>query len=328
MKKSTVFFLIICFALFSCYSCGKKPAAPKAGLAKAEDMLSLVPKDAKGLVVVDVHRIMNTAAVSKTIQEGENAQQFQTFVQEMGIDPQKDIYFSIGALMGGIGQSDQEGVAIINLKYNKDVLLARLKKEQAEIAETTYSNVTVYQATSPEMKKAMCGVFLDESNIVVGSEIGVKQVVDIYQKKGDSLLKNENFKKLMAGTNKEAMVWGAFEIPAETIKQAASWSPMVSVFDSINAMLMTFDVKGSDFVAEIKALSVDEAKNKQMADALNGFKALGAAAASKEPQIGEILNSIVISSASDHVKISAAIPIALLESLGQKMKTRRSEGEN
>jgi hypothetical protein len=90
---------------------------------------------------------------------------------------------------------------------------------------------------------------------------------------------------------------------------------------------MSFDYKDKNILAEIKAMSPDEAKNKQMADALNGFKALGAGAAAKEPQLGELLNKIEIGSASDHVKISAIIPEELLQSLGQKMKAQKSQGE-
>jgi len=84
---------------------------------------------------------------------------------------------------------------------------------------------------------------------------------------------------------------------------------------------------GWNVMAEIKAMSPDGDKNKNMADALNGFKAMGAMAASKEPELGELMNRIEIVSAADHVKISAVIPEALIESLGQKAMKQKEEGQ-
>ena len=102
---------------------------------------------------------------------------------------------------------------------------------------------------------------------------------------------------------------------------------MLGAFSDIRSIILSFDYKDKNVLAEIKAMSPDEAKNKQMADALNGFKALGAGAAAKEPLVGELLNKIEIGSASDHVKISANIPEALIQNLSQKMKVKRPQGE-
>ena len=68
-------------------------------------------------------------------------------------------------------------------------------------------------------------------------------------------------------------------------------------------------------MAEIKALGGDEAKNTQIAEALTGFKALGAMAAAQKPAVGKLLEGIEISSTTDHVKISATIPEDVIEEL-------------
>jgi hypothetical protein len=64
-----------------------------------------------------------------------------------------------------------------------------------------------------------------------------------------------------------------------------------------------------------------------MAAALNGFKALGAGAAAKEPLLGELLNKIEISSEADHVKINASIPEELLRNLSEKLKGEKAKPE-
>jgi hypothetical protein len=72
-------------------------------------------------------------------------------------------------------------------------------------------------------------------------------------------------------------------------------------------------------------MSPDAAKNKDMADTLTGFKALGAGAASKEPLVGQLLDKIEIVSAPDSVKIVARIPNELIQSLSEKAKSKEAK---
>jgi hypothetical protein len=327
MKKFTAIGLAILFVFFFFSSCAKKAGAPKAGSAKAEDMLSLVPKEARGVIVVDVNRIMNTEAVDKAIRENKDYQKYQEVVKEIGIDPQKDVYFFVGAMMGDFTQKSEDGVALVNLKYNKDLLLAKIQKERGELAKAEYNGFTIYQAPQTEEKKPVSGTFLDDSNIIVGTDYAVKKVIDVYQKKAENVWKSETLPALLKGMNTTAMVWGAFSIPPDALKQAASQNRMLVTFSDIRSVIMSFDYKNKNILAEIKALSPDAEKNKQMAAVLTGFKALGAGAAEKEPMLGELLNKIEISSAADHIKINASIPEELLKSLSEKVKVQKGQAE-
>lgn len=62
-------------------------------------------------------------------------------------------------------------------------------------------------------------------------------------------------------------------------------------------------------------MSDNEENNKKIADALNGFKALGGMVAAQKPELGELLNKIEISSTTDHVKIYCSLPEELLNKL-------------
>jgi hypothetical protein len=327
MRKYAAIVLIVVVACFWT-SCAKKPAGPQAGTAKAEDMMSMLPRDARGVMVVDVHRIMEVEAVRKAIQEDENYQKYQEFVQETGIDPQKDIFFFVAAFGGEKDQQKmQEGVALLNMKYDRDLLLAKVKKEGTELSEAVYNGITVYQGVQAENQKPFSGAFLDDSNIVAGTDAQVKKVIDVYQKKAENILKNQEISSLIKGMNKSAMAYGTFLIPPGVIKGAASQNPMLSAFESITSIILAFDYQDKTLLAEIKAQSPDAAKNKQIADALIGFKALGAAAASKEPEYGELLNRVEIASAADYVKITASIPEETIKSLSQKMKLQKAKPE-
>ena len=326
MKKKVVILFALLLVVLGLSSCAKA-TAPKAGSAKATDMLSLLPSESKGVVVIDFHRIMQTDAAAKAIAESENKAKYDEFIQTAGIDPQKDIFYFVGAVLGDFGQKEMDGVGLVNLRYEKEKLLALLQKERGEMTTEEYNGFTVYKAAASEDKKPVSGVFLDESNILFGTDSAVKKVIDVHQKKADNVWKNENVSALLKGMNTAAMVWGGFSIPPDTMKQASSQNPMLGAFSDIRSIIISFDYKDKIVLAEIKAMSPDEAKNKQMADALNGFKALGAGAAAKEPLVGELLTKIEIGSASDHVKISANFPEELIQSLSKKMKINKPEGK-
>jgi hypothetical protein len=326
MKKNRLILLALLLLVFGLSSCAKA-SAPKAGSAKASDLLSLLPSESKGIIVIDVHRIMQTAAVGKAITENENKAKYDEFIQTTGIDPQKDVFYFVGATLGDLGQKDMEGAGLLNLRYEKEKLLALIQKERGELTTEEYSGFTIYKAAATGEKKPISGIFLDESNIMFGTDVALKKVIDVRQKKSDNIWKSATLTGLLKGMNTSALVWGAFAVPPDTMKQASSQNPMLGAFSDIRSLIISIDYKDKNVLAEIKAMSPDEAKNKQMADALNGFKALGAGAAAKEPQLGELLNKIVIGSAADHVKISANIPEDLIESLSQKMKVQKPAKE-
>ena len=85
MKKLTALGIVVFLALFSFAACGKKAGAwPAAG---AEDMLNLLPKDAQGVVVVDVHRAITTAVRRQGDQRGQELSEIPGLHQGDGHRP-------------------------------------------------------------------------------------------------------------------------------------------------------------------------------------------------------------------------------------------------
>jgi len=327
MKKILTIHLILSLALFSFIACGKKTEAPKAGTAKAEDMLSLIPADAQGVFFIDVHSAMATEIASKAIQEDENYKKYQEFVQKTGIDPQKDIYYVAVGMMKGMTKGKQEGVAVINLKYDKETVLPlikeKVKEEGQEIEEMEYEGITLYKMWKEGESGAFA--FIDESNAVVGNETPVKAVLDIVNKKGESVFANDQLSSLIDKTNKKAMLWGAILIPAEAMEKAASENPMLSSMKSVNAVVLYFDYKNQNILADIMMMSSDAEANQKVVDALNGIKAFGSMAAAEKPEIGELVNKIEITAEADHVKIHATIPEELINKLKEEIPEQKEE---
>jgi hypothetical protein len=266
---------------------------------------------------VDVNKAMSTEFANNMIKDDENYQKYLDFVEKSGIDPQKDIYYVALGIAGDLEGEDQEGVAVVNMKYDPEALLGLIKEkaaeEEQEIQEEQYEGHTVYKMW--EEGKPVELSFIDESNIVAGNGIHVKSVLDVLNKKKDNVFKNEELSAILDKTNKDAMLWGAILLPAETMEKAASSNPMMGALKSISAIALYFDYKNQNLLAEILAMSPDADSNKQVAEALTGIKSFGAMAAGEKPEIGELLNAIQITSGDDHVKIFAEVPEALIQKL-------------
>lgn len=341
MRKTTVFGLMFLLTMIGFVACGKKAEMPKAGSASPDDMLSLLPMNAQGVLFVNVNQAMSIEAADKMIRESDDYQKYMEFVEKTGIDPQKDIFY-VAAAMTGLGGDEEKGVAVINMKYDRDTILPLIKEKMAEegkeLMEMEYSGLTIYKVEKEEAAEPVeqeeeqeiqqeqqekedkeleegAFAFLDSSNIVIGSEEEVKSVIDISQKKADNLYKNQALADLLAKTNKEGILWGAILIPAEAAKKAAEENPMMSSFAAMEAASFLFDYKNQNILAEIKLMSDNEENNKKIADALNGLKAFGGMLAAEKPEIGELMNKIEISSTAEHVKVYASLPEELLKKL-------------
>lgn len=322
MRKSLVYLSIVLITAAGFIACGKGGSV-KAGSATAESLVNLLPRDTTGVIVIDVHRVMASEAVRKAIQDEKNKARYDKFIAQTGIDPQKDVYFAVVGLTGPLTKSKEpDGAFIVNLKYDKATLLAKLKEEAKkehegqEIIEETYNGVTLYSGFDDKEKgKPGRGAFLDESNILIGSERGVKAVIDVYQKKAENLAKNADTAKILKAANQTAMVWGAFAVPAGTLKSAAEQNPMMKSLENLSGVTLAFDYRNQALSVEIRALGGSAEENKQVADMLTGLKALGAGAASKEPAVGEALNRLEIGAGPDAISISINLPQDILDKL-------------
>jgi len=316
------------FALLSFLACSEKPTAPKAGSAKAEDMLGLIPKDVRGIFFIDFHRVMGIEVVSKALEDDEGHKDYQPFMEMTGIDPQKDIYFIAGGVSGEMEKAKQKAVVIINLKYNKDSLLPLItgkKGKEEELKEEEYNGFKIYYSLKKEesgMKTAagpsFC--FIDNSNILAGDTAKVKSVIDILQKKGENVFKNEPLSALIAKTNKEALLWGAVVIPPEAMDKIVSTNSMLNDLKAVNAASFYFDYRDKNIMAEIKAMSGDASKNQEVADYLNNWKTMGALVTIQDFNLGEVLNKIEITSGPDHVRIYINLPESFIQELTAKFK--------
>ena len=338
MKKATILALVLGLVLAGTTACAPKDTA-KAGSASPEDVLKFLPVDSQGVFFVDIHRAFQTDVANKMIQEDENYEEYLKFVEESGIDPKEDIFCAAISLSGNLA-GEQNGAAVINLSYDKDTALAMIeKKAEAEIQTAEYNGITVYSIEAKkegieaeeegnEAEEEGNWAFLDASNIVVGNKKGVQNCIDVMQKTKDNVFKNEALAGVLDRADKDTIFWGALLVPKEDLAKASEGNPQLKPLQNMSALVLNFDHKNAMVTIKIKAEGDDPDSNKQIADMLNGLKAMGAMMIPPDkPELNDLLNSLTVSFGDDHVLIDASIPDEVLQSLKNELPTKEKEEE-
>jgi hypothetical protein len=326
MKKATTLGLAVLLTL-AFLSCAPSTGA-KSGAAAGEALIKLMPKSTMGVVAVDVARAMGTEAATKMLQDPKAKEKYDEFVKMSGIDPMKDIsYFGFGLIGAPSGAAPKgDGGFIVNLKYDKAKLLGLLKEKAPEFKEETYNGVVLYSnLDGGKAKQTTQAAFLDASHIVLGSEKGVKGIIDVYQKRAESVLKNAEMSAIFKEVDKSGLAWGAFAIPQELLKKGIETSPQLKVLEGVTALTMAFDYKLAKFIADIRTLGGTKEQNTNLASTLNGFKSLGGMVAAKEPAVGDLLNGIEITSGEDFTRIYVSLSQDVMDKLGKLAESKAGD---
>ncbi len=212
----------------------------------------------------------------------------------------------------------QEGGAVISLKYDKARLQSLIKEKAPEAKEELYNGVTVYSnLDGGKAKQTTQAAFLDDTHIVVGSAKGVRGIIDVHQKKAESLTKNAEMAGILKNVDKSGLAWGAFAIPQDLIKKGIEASPQLKVLEGVTAVTVAFDYRMTNFIADIRTVGGTKEQNENLAATLNGFKAMGAMFAAQEPAVGELLNGITIGSGADFTRLSINVSQEVMDKLGK-----------
>jgi hypothetical protein len=323
--KRTITFGLVLFLTAALSAC-TPDAGVKSGAAAGEALIKLMPQGTMGVIAVDVQRAMATEATAKTLKDPKSKEKYDEFVKMSGIDPMKDITYVLFGLSGMTAGTMQEGGAVINLKYDKARLQSLIKEKAPEAKAEPYNGVTVYSnLDGGKAGQPVEAAFLDDSHIVVGSAKGVRGIIDVHQKRAESLTKNAEMAGILKNVDKSGFAWGAFAIPQDLIKKGVEASPQFKVLEGVKALTLAFDYKMTNFVAEIKTVGGTKEQNENLAAMLNGFKAMGAMFAAEEPAVGDLLNGITIGSGADFTRLSISVSQEVMDKLGKLAESKAGD---
>jgi hypothetical protein len=326
MSKKMLVLTLVCALLLVMPACKKK--AP--GRLSSEGTLALIPEGAVMLLAFDFQQFADLALFDKLLKDdwqkgsgpGQIFANYQDFVQKTGIDLKKDVYSVVAGIYGELGGENPQMLGMVNLKYDKEKLLGLLKQNNVIVTEDIYRGLGLYTLQSKDSKKDVRLAFLNANNIVIGTEVQMKQAVDLAQNSGKSVLKNAVMMKYVDKLKKDSMFWLAIGNIPDKFKNAPAGGMMPADLSKAEALIGYLDYKGKTFSGEFQLISQNEQGNKQIVDMLNGLKALGAMGSAKEPELGQLLNGIQLSSSADAIKLTFSLSEELMNKLSDKAKDK------
>ena len=226
--------------------------------------------------------------------------------------------------------TEPDGVGVVNLNYDPNKILDLLKQNNLAVSQESYSGVAVYAVKDPEQKlvkneKDFRFAFLDRWNIALGTPAQIKTTIDLLKGKGNSARKSKALAVCLDKIDRDAMFWMALTALPDSVKSQPKTGGMFPVdLSKAESFLGFVDYRDKMLSAELQLISRNEQGNKQLADTLNGFKAIGAMGLGKDPknaEFGELINSITVTSSADNIKLKFAISETLMNKLGEKAKS-------
>jgi hypothetical protein len=309
--------------------CGKSIQAGAPGL---NDMLASIPEDATGIFTLNFKKIssmdifkeqLEKAEADTGSQDAEFFKDYQEFIEKTGVDPEKDIHSIVVTLFKSFSMkadSNKNMAALINLNYDKARVLAFIKEKAGEYNEELSGDLAIYSFKTPK-GETMSLCFLDKDMMVFGEKIYVKNIVDLRQKGGKSILDNAKLKPYIDEIKSSRAIHFVFDLPQELKESQPQGAPFKVDLSKAETLTGFIDHANMAWSGEIRLISPDEESNKQIVNLLNGLKGMAALAG---PEVSELVSQINLTSSGDDVKLTFSLTDELLKKLQAKAKEKAS----
>lgn len=270
-----------------------------AGVPVDRTLLELVPSDTDLLVGARLADLRTTAIYQKDFAT-RAWPQLDTFQQQTGVDPRKDISEVLYCSNG-----KDPGVLMVNGHFSVKDLESRLQQNGA--TATPYKNHQLYGNTKGSV------TFLNPSTAVAGSNAALRQAVDAYDNKTGGI--PAGLKPVVDKVPKGAQFWAVFNglsvhLPFESGTNLGNVNRLVR---SVESGVFSADLH-SGFNFHASGTCDNDADAKQVHDALKGIIGFGRLSTpSDKPELLKVYDSIAVDQNGRVVDISANIPQDLAE---------------
>ena len=333
---------ILGLAVFALLLTGGTACKKKGGAADTGKLIALLPSGAQVVMGFDFHRFAQLPVYDKITAEkpdhpaGDKLfDDPEEFRQKTGIDLKKDVNTFVVGMYGLPDRNSPDWAAVASVNYDPAKVEKTLAEKKENLTTETYGGKTVYlikekaqpadalgQVKPPE-EVAM--VLLNPATIVLASPARIHAVIDLAQGKGSSMAADATLKKHLAGVKQDGLFWLVMgQLPDSMKKKPAAGGMFSPDLSRAEALVGSVDFQNATLSGEFRLICPDENANKQLESMLNGLKGMGAMLSAKEPDLGELLNKITITASAADLKLTFALPEALLNRLGEKAKNKAS----
>lgn len=335
--KSLLPFLILLLVVVP--GCKKK----KGPVVKDLALLKLIPEDATALFCINVERLTvleyyneMIADVKKKMVEPSQGKIFagyEEFVDKTGVDIERDIRAVAIALFSGAkadtpDESAGNALVLIDLDYKKSKILNVLKAKKAEkkidYVEESYNDIKVVKIKNGSFPlfadktiENPAFAFFKKHTIAVGNTGRIKQVIDLANSKGKSILLCAEMESYLNTPEKTSMASFALIVP-ENLKKKVKEG--LYAYDLTKAEIVSgnIDQINGIWVGELKLVMKNEQANAQLASVLAFGKTVAGVTFGAE--FSGMIDDIQVISSETGVKLTFSIQHNLLKKLFEKIE--------
>ncbi len=308
-KKFYVLSFLLIF-LFGFVSCSKK-------YSDIRDALTIMPEDTNFIFAFNLKKGFKREYIKekekKFIREllnvDKNREEYNNFIKETGIDPEKDISYIVGC-----GKDINSGV-LIGVKHSLEKIKNYVKSKKIDYSEMKYKNIPILKLNIPgpnNNNNYFLGSLADNL-LIIGEKSFVEKTIDVFKGEMESLLKKPKIVKKINEIDTSSIAWGFFDFKNMFFKKIEDKGKNFGLeTDSFNILLFQIDYNDSKLTGNFKILSNNPETNKKTVEILNGIKAFISMANGK---ISELTNYMNFSSSDDKIILHFSIPRRFLDKL-------------
>jgi len=291
-----------------------------------KEQIALLPQDAGAYGYVNVQRLHRAEfarffvdSMKKQITE---SAEFETFVAETGLDPEKDIHQAYFALQAGDDKNKPLGLVVASGTFDAQKIVAFLKEkdEHHKLIEEKVSEYTIY--TVPEKPMAFC--FYNPETLVGGEYNLVLNWLKGRDAEGSKASINPALLSELKSLKYKQGMWLSVNPDTWKAKLKDRDLKKLNALKSLTGLGFSMDI--TDKVKfSAKGDFNDEEKAKLFEEAIRGFIATGKLSVSDDREVIDILNSIKVETDDGQVMLDFKINEEEIRQLMNKQKTLKKK---
>lgn len=320
LRLFLVFSILV--GLFSACSLERETALS----AEMKEQIALLPQDAGAYGYVNIQRLHKAEFarffVDSIKQHLTESEEFQAFIAETGLDPEKDIHQAYFALQAGSKRNKPLGLVVAGGKFDAQKIIGFLKEKDKhhKLQEEKISGHTVYSI--PEKPIAFC--FYNSETLVGGEyNLVIKWIKNSDADKPQKSIDPELLTELKSLKYKQGMwlsvspgIWKA-QIKDHGLRKLNALKSLTGLGFSMDVTdKIKFSAKGN---------FNDKEKARLFKEAIKGFIATGKLSISDDREIINILNGIQVKVDDGQVTLDFKINEKEIKQLMNKQKTLKKK---
>ncbi|MCR4375883.1 MAG: DUF3352 domain-containing protein [Acidobacteria bacterium] len=314
MNKRTRYFAVGSVAIVVVGLCTGLVAFYNGGLsllssAQGPSEMAYLPADATGVGYANVQAIMNSEFRQKLNQAMPTGEERGKFLQETGIDIERDIDTVVGAVSAGRGV----GVVLVRGRFNEGQIESLVRQGGGDVEE--YQGIRLVTAGRDGVSvntDTPSVAFLKMGLLAIGQKAAIKQAIDA-EASGQNVTTNTELMKYVNDIRGGQSAWavGRFD---EFQKQAEIPDQIKQHLPAVQWVALTTQINGG-ISGSIRAETTDDAAAENLRDVVRGGLAMGRLVSGQDQKIKLLLDSMQMSGTGKTVALTFSVSPEMVDVL-------------